>query len=162
MEPEIVVDPGVRLPGVAPGQVWVVGAVVLDVEGRAFVQFRSARRRLFPCTWDVVGGHVEHGETVVQALRREIAEETGWVLRRVVRDLGTSTWEAGDGIVRHAADFVVEVEGDLSRPELEWEKHPRFAWVGADGLSLLMENRAPGDTAVHDVVARALGRPGWS
>jgi 8-oxo-dGTP pyrophosphatase MutT (NUDIX family) len=162
VEPEIVVEPGVRLPNMAPGQVWVVGAVILDVEGRAFVQFRSAQRRLFPGTWDIVGGHVEHGETVLRALRREIAEETGWVLRRVVRDLGTSQWEAGDGIVRHGADFVVEVDGDLGRPHLEWHKHPRFAWVGADALPLLLENRAPGDTAIHDLVARALGRPGSS
>ncbi|MFD9699867.1 NUDIX hydrolase [Lentzea sp. NPDC059081] len=155
---EEIIGPGVRLPDMAPDEVWVVGAVVLDADGRAFVQFRGPGRRLFPSTWDVVGGHVEDGETVVRALRREIAEETGWALRRVVHDLGTSAWDAGDGIVRHSADFVVEVDGDLSRPVLEWDKHPRFAWVGVDDLPLLMENRAPDDTAVHDVVARALRR----
>ncbi|ANZ43127.1 NTP pyrophosphohydrolase [Lentzea guizhouensis] len=144
----------------APGEVWVVGAVVLDPAGRAFAQFRGARRRLFPSTWDIVGGHVEPGETVLGALHREIAEETGWTLRRVVRDLGVSRWDAGDGAVRHGADFVVEVDGDLSRPELEWDKHPRFAWVGPADLPLLLENRAPGDTAIHDVVAKALGSSG--
>jgi 8-oxo-dGTP diphosphatase len=135
--------------------VWVVGAVVLDSAGRAFVQLRGPDRRLFPGTWDIVGGHVEVGEKLLEALAREVREETGWVLRRVVRGLGVGTWEA-DGVLRHSADFVVEVDGDLERPALEWDKHPRFAWVGADDLPMLLANRDPGDTAIRDIVAAAL------
>ena len=149
------VAPGVRVPVPAAGELWVVGAVVLDAAGRAFVQLRGPDRRLFPGTWDIVGGHVEVGEKLLEALAREVREETGWVLRRVVRGLGVGTWEA-DGVLRHSADFVVEVDGDLERPALEWDKHPRFAWVGADDLPMLLANRDPGDTAIRDIVAAAL------
>ncbi|MFC5286245.1 NUDIX hydrolase [Actinokineospora guangxiensis] len=150
---------GVRVPVPAEGELWVVGAVVLDPAGRAFVQLRGPVRRLFPDTWDIVGGHVEAGETVLGALAREVREETGWVLRRVVRGLGVGAWEAG-GLLRHSVDFVVEVDGDLERPALEWDKHPRFAWVGVEDLPVLLVNREPGDTVIHDIVAAALRPPG--
>lgn len=158
VDPDVVIKPGVRFPEMSSGQQWVVGAVILDVRGRAFVQFRGPQRRSFPNTWDIVGGHVEHGETVFRALCREVTEETGWAPRRVVRDLGTWQW-MDDGVVRHQADFVVEVDGDLDRPALEWHKHPRFTWVGADDLPLLLENLSPSDTKIHDIVARALPCP---
>ncbi|WPO69906.1 NUDIX hydrolase [Streptomyces sp. KN37] len=48
-------------------------------------------RRLFPDCWDIVGGHVEPGESLLDTLAREVAEETGRHLRRVRRHLGTST-----------------------------------------------------------------------
>ena len=58
----------------------VAAALVLDDDGRVFVQRRSPDRRLFPNCWDVVGGHIEPGESVEDALRREVNEETGWQL----------------------------------------------------------------------------------
>jgi 8-oxo-dGTP diphosphatase len=38
---------------------------------------RSADRTWFPDVWDLPGGHIENGETPVQALARELAEELG-------------------------------------------------------------------------------------
>ncbi|WP_409461985.1 NUDIX hydrolase [Amycolatopsis sp. GA6-003] len=134
----------------------VVGGVVLNAEGRAFVQLRSADRDLYPNTWDVVGGKVEPDETAMEALAREVVEETGWRLRRVVRDLGSFHWPDNDGVERTGLYFLLEVDGDLSRPVLEWHKHPRYAWVGAEDLEMLRENCAPDDTLIRDVVARAL------
>lgn len=147
----------VELPVPAPGEVWTVGAVILNRTGKAFAQKRSADRRLFPDTWDIVGGHVEAGETLLEALAREVEEETGWHLRHVRQFLGTSTWTGDDDAgLRHEADYLVEVEGDLDRPALEWSKHSAYGWFGPDGLDCLKENRVPGDFLIHDLVARAL------
>jgi 8-oxo-dGTP diphosphatase len=150
---DVVVDPGVEVPAVGVGEEWVVGAIIQDPAGRVFTQRRSADRRLFPGCWDLVGGHVEPGEDLLAALDREVAEETGWRLTRLRRLVGVFTWSAGDGRTRHEADFVVEVDGDLADPRLEWAKHPEYAWVGPGDLELLLENRRPGDTFVRDVVA---------
>ncbi|MFE3172078.1 NUDIX hydrolase [Amycolatopsis sp. NPDC059090] len=161
-ENEVAVAEGVRLPQPRPD---VVGAVVLNAEGRAFVQLRDADRRLFPNTWDVVSGHVEDDETPVAALAREVAEETGWRLRRIVRNLGSYRWPEQDGVEQTSVYFVVEVDGDLSRPVLEWDKHSRYAWAGAEDLDILLENCTPDDTLIRDVVARALDvhrQPGGS
>lgn len=147
--------PGIPVP--RPGETWAVGAVVLDTDGRAFAQRRSPGRRLFPDCWDIVGGHVEPGETLLAALAREVEEETGWRLRAVRRLIGVSTWEGDDGQgLRHEADFVVDVDGDLARPRLEPGKHTEYDWFGPEDLERLKENRASGETLVHDVIAAAL------
>lgn len=134
------IDPGVHVPVPAPGETWAVGAVVLDAQGRAFAQKRGPDRRLFPGRWDIVGGHVEPGEALLDALAREIEEETGWLLRRVRRFLGVVTWAGDDGCgVRHEADYLVEVAGDLAEPSLEWAKHSAYGWFGPDDLDVLAE-----------------------
>ena len=134
----------------------VVGAVILDECGRAFVQRRSASRRLFPNCWDIVGGHVEPGETPEQALEREVAEETGWRLKDVVRLLGEFDWTGSDGLRRRERDFLVTVEGNLQAPHMEWDKHPEYRWIGADEIDLMLEHRAPYDDALRRIVAAAL------
>ncbi|WP_405445230.1 NUDIX hydrolase [Streptomyces erythrochromogenes] len=156
-EPSFTVDADVEVPVPGAGEVWTVGAVILDRNGAAFAQKRSADRRLFPGTWDIVGGHVEAGETLLEALAREVEEETGWHLRRVRRFLGSATWTGDDGGgLRHEADYLVEVEGDLDDPALEWTKHSAYGWFGRDDLVRLKENVRPGEFLIHDLVARAI------
>ncbi|MFF1586675.1 NUDIX hydrolase [Streptomyces sp. NPDC058286] len=147
-------------PVMRQGEVWTVGAVILNAQGRAFAQRRSPDRRLFPDTWDIVGGHVEPGESLLGALAREIEEETGWRLRRVGAFLGVSTWTGDDGGGRrHEADWVVEVDGDLDHPALEWSKHSAYGWFGAADLDRLKENCRPGEFLVHDLIAGVLLGP---
>ncbi|GAB7034475.1 NUDIX domain-containing protein [Streptomyces sp. NPDC021749] len=153
----VIVDPGVDVPVPARGELWTVGAVILNERGEAFAQKRSADRRLFPGAWDVVGGHVEPGETLLQALAREVAEETGWRLRRVRTLLGVTAWTGDDGGgLRHEADYLVEVDGDLDRPALEWSKHSAYGWFGPADLHRLTENRAPDELLIHDLIARVV------
>ncbi|MFB6819297.1 NUDIX hydrolase [Streptomyces sp. NPDC056347] len=151
------VHEGVEVPVTGPGETWTVGAVVLDRNGAAFAQRRSPHRALFPDTWDIVGGHVEAGEGLLDALAREIEEETGWRLRHVRRFLGVTTWTGDDGRgLRHEADYLVEVDGDLGRPALEWSKHSGFDWFGPGGLERLKENCPPGGFLIHDLIARVV------
>src|SRR4051812_5096736 len=73
------------------------GALIMNSDGRLFVQRRSPTRSLFPNAWDIVGGHLEAGETVIEALRREITEETGWRLTHIVAELPPVTYTGEDG-----------------------------------------------------------------
>ena len=57
-----------------------VGALIRNDRGYVFAQRRLSTRRVFPGAWDIVGGHIEPGETLEEALAREIEEETGWEL----------------------------------------------------------------------------------
>ncbi|MEV5983278.1 NUDIX domain-containing protein [Streptomyces sp. NPDC052114] len=133
----------------------MVGALIRDPYDRIFVQRRSAGRRLFPGCWDVVGGAVEEGESRLDALHREIAEETGWRLRRVLARVAHEEWMAR-GLRHVESDYVVEVDGDLSSPELEQGKHTEFAWLAAEDVSLLDENaQRSGSTFIKDVVTAA-------
>ena len=109
----------------------------MDDRGRIFFQMRSAQRKLFPNTWDVVGGHLEEGETPEEAMRREVTEETGWRVSTILATIGEIAYTGDDGIDRVETDFLVRVDGDLARPRLEEGKHTEFRWLGPDDLHVL-------------------------
>ena len=123
-----------------PAPLAVAGALVVRDDGRIFFQRRSAQRKLFPNTWDIVGGHVEPGETVTQALAREVLEETGWRLAAVLGVVGEHSYTGDDGLTRHETDFLVRVEGNLEHPRLEVGKHTEFRWLGPHELGTLADS----------------------
>jgi 8-oxo-dGTP pyrophosphatase MutT (NUDIX family) len=146
----------------AEGRRCVVGALVRDDHGRVFVHRRGPDRRYLPNGWDVLGGHVEPGETLLEALARELEEESGWQLIGSPELVYVGDWETDeDGAVirRREFDFLVEVAGDLQHPRLEWPQHTEFRWIGEDELSLLDENGGRDDGIVRHIVELALGQP---
>jgi 8-oxo-dGTP diphosphatase len=143
----------------AAGLDLVVGVVLLRAGGQAFVQRRSLDRKLFPGCWDIVGGHVEPGEPVMAALRREVKEETAWELPPNPLLIARVDWEkAGPGgpIPVLEWDFLARLPGDCPEPLLERAKVDRYAWVGMENIALLMEHRDKQDSFIHDLVAHAL------
>lgn len=56
----------------------VVHLHIIDGDGRIYLQQRSMSKDIQPGRWDTaVGGHMDLGETVMQALLRETREELG-------------------------------------------------------------------------------------
>jgi 8-oxo-dGTP diphosphatase len=127
----------------AAGRRCCVGALVFDAHDRLFVPRRSPDARNLPDLWDIVGGHVEPGETLVEALRREVHEESGWTVVGEPRLAFASEWTFPNEPrePRREFDFVVDVAGDLSRPRLAPDEHTDFRWVARDELTLFDENR---------------------
>ncbi|WP_319459188.1 NUDIX hydrolase [Micromonospora sp. RTP1Z1] len=131
------------------------GALIVDDDGRIFIQRRSPQRRLFPNVWDIVGGHLEPGEEVDDALRREVAEETGWSVSHVLGLVGEYRYTGDDGLERLETDFLVRVDGDLTRPRLEQGKHTEFRWLAEEDLALLDEHRDVNDGLIRRVAENA-------
>jgi len=143
----------------AEGFSCVVGALIVNNQGHVFVQKRSPDRHLFPGCWDIAGGHVEPGETLFEALAREIEEETGWQLVEIKRVVDIIDWEEEiDGQTRknREFDFLVAVRGDLDQPQIEQEKFTEFRWVGKADLEILQENRLPDDDLIFNLARKAL------
>ncbi len=151
--PAVHVAAGVDVPTPDPGTEWVVGAVVPDETGRIYLHRRTPDRQLLPGAWDIPGGHVERDESVLAALARELEEETGWRLERVLADLGRVTWsDAGQQI--EEIDYIVTVAGDLAAPRLEAGKHDAFAWIGPADIEILRVSRRKGDQLLYEIVRR--------
>ncbi len=79
-----------------------VGAVVVDGAGRLLMIQRGHAPSVG--LWSVPGGHVEPGETLAEAVVREVREETGLAVRpgAVVGRLSIP----GDGVVYDVTDLV--------------------------------------------------------
>jgi mutator protein MutT len=61
---------------VAGTAVQCVGAILVRAE-TLLLGRRALHCRSYPGCWDIIGGHVEAGETLEQTLVREVAEEIG-------------------------------------------------------------------------------------
>jgi 8-oxo-dGTP diphosphatase len=145
--------------GEAAGRELLVAAVILDASGRAFTPRRSPVSRMLPDLWDLVGGHVEPGESLLEALMREVSEETGWIVRGEPSLLHVADWEVVvDSRTRRYRefDFVVDVDGDLDAPELGGGEHTDFRWVGHDDLELFDANQGRDDGLVRRIVEAGL------
>ena len=90
-------------------------------EGRILLGKRSPHLRSCPNCWDVIGGHVEAGETVEQALIREAEEEVGLTPTRFV-PVGRMDRRAG-----HHFFLVLDWRG--GEPLMLGDEHTELRWV---------------------------------
>ncbi len=125
----------------------VTGALVRG--GRVLLVHRSPLKRAFPGVWDLPGGVVEPGESLVEALVRELREELD-----VRVDAGSCT---------PLAELSLSLRGDLLRMTAyrvgAWrgtpvnaapDEHDDLAWFGLDDLPDLAH--APVRSALVEVL----------
>lgn len=89
-----------------------VGIILVNAESKVLLQLRCKDEFLYPNCWTLPGGRVEEGESLEQAILREVKEELGLDLRDH-NLFKTIVENASDGIIeRHiyCSDISERVE----------------------------------------------------
>ena len=124
-------DEGPFTPVVSDGVAAMVGALLV-VGDLVLLGYRHPRRAEFPGTWDMIGGHVEPGETPAGALIRELHEELG-----ITAELGPpfTTLHDNDRGISLTVWRVTRWSGAIENRAPD--EHGALGWFGAHEISRL-------------------------
>ncbi len=106
--------------------------------GTKVLLIQRAAHDSMPLRWEIPGGGVdEEDESILHGLAREIWEESGLLVTRVVRAVGaghTFTSSKGKKVIRYSFEVEIErpAEGGLPTVTLDPEEHADYAWVSEE------------------------------
>ncbi len=110
-----------------------------DFDGvkKAFVPKRADTKKFLPGVYNLPGGHVEYGEDIVEALKREYVEEFG--MRISVGDPFAAFTYMNDSKATHSAEviyFARFVDG-VENMKMDPDDHSTYKWVSLEEVALL-------------------------
>jgi 8-oxo-dGTP diphosphatase len=97
---------------------------------------RAPHKVWYPDHWDLVGGHVEPGESVEEALVREAQEEVGLTPVRFRWIAELSEPAGNDGADTRYHVYAV-TEWDGGKPTLLGDEHTAMQWITIDNAVAL-------------------------
>jgi 8-oxo-dGTP diphosphatase len=112
-----------------------VAAAVFICKHRVLVLKRLGTDSELAGFWEIPGGHLEEGETVMQGLAREVAEETGLEIPESPKYLGHFDYTNTKGQLITQINFGIWLER-----EAVLSKHPEhecYRWIYAAQLTAL-------------------------
>lgn len=124
-----------------------VSALFLRADGRVLLGLRAAWKRAWADHWDAIGGRVEPGEGLDEALLRECREEVG--LTPTAYELMLSAEERfpeRNGAALHHIYVVSAWEGGEARNLSD--EHVRIGWFSLDEMAALPNLTVPDLIAV--------------
>jgi 8-oxo-dGTP diphosphatase len=124
-----------------------VGALLIRSDGKVLLGLRSPTKKAWPGHWDSIGGRVEKGESLEQALVREVQEEIGvtpveFELIATVRERRPQDF--GDAL--HHIYAIAKWQG--GEPANVCDEHTELEWFGVNEM-LMLTNIVDADYPVY-------------
>ena len=113
-----------------------VGALFIKPDGKVLLGLRAPTKKVWPNHWDTIGGRVEDGESLEQALVREVREEVG--VTPVEFRLIATIRERRPDIYGDALHHVYAVTGwQGGDPSNVCDEHTEIKWFSISDMLLL-------------------------
>jgi 8-oxo-dGTP pyrophosphatase MutT (NUDIX family) len=113
-----------------------VGALFIRPDGKVLLGLRAPAKKTWPNHWDTIGGRVEDGESLEEALVREVQEEVG--VTPVEFGLIATVRERRPDIYGDALHHVYAVTGwQGGEPANICDEHTELKWFSVGDMLLL-------------------------
>ena len=106
------------------------GAIVADTENKVLLIERSAKDS-FAGQYEVPGGKVEEGEKIDEAVGRELEEEAGLKIEKILAFIGSFDYVSSKGILTRQFNFQVASIGTDVRLS---DEHVNYVWAGREEI----------------------------
>jgi 8-oxo-dGTP diphosphatase len=116
-----------------------VCAFIYNNEQQLFVTKRAETKKILPGYFELPGGHVEFGEELEKALKREIREEFG--LEITVGELVYAFTRVSNDGATHTVELIYLAQFTETNPiiQLNPADHSEYAWISHNELDNYFE-----------------------
>jgi 8-oxo-dGTP diphosphatase len=113
-----------------------VGALFIRPDGKVLLGLRAPAKKVWPRHWDTIGGRVEEGESLEEALSREVQEEVGVTPTqfRLIATVKERQPEMYGDALHHVYAVTSWVGGE---PAKVCDEHTELRWFSISEMLLL-------------------------
>ena len=112
----------------------VVGGVIANQKNEFLILKRSEKEKFLPGLCELPSGGVDKGEDLVDALIREIKEETGLDVKSIDSYIGHFDYKSSSGKNTRQLNFLVGTNYGLVK--LNPEEHSEHFWIDAANIEV--------------------------
>lgn len=113
----------------------IIACAFVHQDGKLLIAKRAATKKFLPDKYELLGGHVEFGETLEQCIVREIQEELH--IDVIVEDpFYAFTYLSDENTIHNVeVDFFAQMRNPQQRIVLNPDDHSEFKWISREEVS---------------------------